>query len=68
VIEWLLFDRVDAEPCAATVSCQLHLTINILADKAEASITGLQTTISWAKVAGDSSVRYLVPPFSNHLP
>ena len=68
VIEWLLFDRVDTEPCTATVSCQLHLTINILADKAEPSIAGLQVTISGAEVAGNSSVGCLVPPFSGCLP
>ena len=68
VIEWLLFDGIDTESCAATVSCQLHLAINILADKAEASIAGLQATISGTKVAGNSSVAYLVPPFTGRLP
>ena len=68
VIKRLLFDRVYAEPCAATVSCQFHLTINILADKAKPSIAGLQVTISGAKVAGNSSVGGLVPPFSGCLP
>lgn len=66
MIEWLLFDGINAEASAATIGRQFHLTFDVLADKAESSITRFQATVSWAKVAGNSAVVCEVPPFSGN--
>lgn len=68
MIEWLLFDGVDAEARAATVRRQLHSAFEILAHKTEPSIPWLEPTVSGTKIAGDSAVVSEVPPFSGNLP
>jgi hypothetical protein len=68
VIEWFFLDRINAETSAATIGCQFHLAIDILANETESSITGFKPAVSGTKIAGNSAVVCEVPPFCCNVP
>ena len=53
MIQWFLFDRIDAETGTFSIGGEDHLAVDILADKAERSLTIAHFAVSRAKVADD---------------
>ena len=65
MIERLLFDRVDTEPCAATVCIEHHLVALDFAHEAKATIAFFHFALPRAQIANDSiGTLVAMPPFS----
>ena len=68
MIEWLLFDGINAEAGALSVRRQLHLTVNVLAYKTEAAVTGLHGTFTRTEVTDNTSGLFRrVPPAASNV-
>ena len=61
VVEWLLFDRVDAETGRAAVGCQGNLAADILAHETESALSLFELAQPRAKLAHNTTVVERLP-------
>lgn len=51
VIEWFFFDRIDAKAAAFAICREYHLLVDVLSDKAEATLSFAELAGAWAEIA-----------------
>ena len=56
MVEWFLFDRVDAEAGGTAVGGERDVVAGVLADEAEAALAGAEATEARAQVAAEAPV------------
>ena len=64
LVQWLLFDGVDAETSALAIGRKNHLAVTVFADKAKPAITRTEVAIARTQITDDSLgiVLIVVPP------